>query len=64
MGKNILVIAEAREGNLRNVTFEALAAAKRVVDGGEVIAVAFGTQAGQYAEQLGQYGANKVYTSD
>lgn len=62
MGKNILVLAEAREGNLRNVTFEALAAAKRVADGGEVIAVAFGTQAGQYAEQLGQYGASQVYT--
>lgn len=61
MAKNILVIAEAREGILRNVSFEALAAAKRVSEGGEITAVAFGTKAAGFAQQLGQYGANKVY---
>lgn len=62
MGKNILVIAEAREGSLRNVTMEALAAAKRIADGGEIVAVSFGSQASNYVETLGNYGANKVYT--
>jgi len=62
MGKNVLVIAEAREGSLRNVTLEALAAAKRIAEGGEIVAVSFGSQAGNYVETLGQYGANKVYT--
>ncbi|WP_047150562.1 electron transfer flavoprotein subunit alpha/FixB family protein [Aneurinibacillus tyrosinisolvens] len=62
MSKKVLVVAEARDGSLRNVSFEALAAAKRIADGGEIIAAAFGSDAANYVEALGQYGANKVYT--
>ncbi|WCK53714.1 electron transfer flavoprotein subunit alpha/FixB family protein [Aneurinibacillus sp. Ricciae_BoGa-3] len=61
MSKKVLVIAETRDGNLRNVSFEALAAASRVADGGEVSAVILGSDAGNYVDQLGQYGASKVY---
>jgi electron transfer flavoprotein alpha subunit len=62
MSKKVLVVAEARDGSLRNISFEALAAAKRIADGGEIIAAAFGSNAANYVEALGQYGANKVYT--
>jgi electron transfer flavoprotein alpha subunit len=63
MSKKVLVIAETRDGNLRNVSFEALAAASRVADGGEVNAVILGSDAGNYVDQLGQYGASKVYVA-
>jgi electron transfer flavoprotein alpha subunit len=59
--KKVLVVAEARDGQLRNVSFEVLTAAKRIAEGGEVVAVAFGSNAAQYVDALGQYGANKVY---
>ncbi|WP_027417776.1 electron transfer flavoprotein subunit alpha/FixB family protein [Aneurinibacillus terranovensis] len=63
MSKKVLVVAEARDGHLRNVSFEALAAAKRVADGGEINAVVFGSQAANYVDTLGHYGANKVYVA-
>lgn len=62
MSKKVLVFAETRNGNLRNVSFEVLAAAKRIAKGGEIIAVTFGSSATKYVDQLGKYGANKVYT--
>lgn len=61
MSKKILAIAEARDGNLRNVSFEVLAAAKRVAGGGEVVAAVLGSDAAKYVEALGQHGAAKVY---
>ena len=39
MGKNVFVFGEIREGALRNVSFEIIAAAKQVADGGEIIRV-------------------------
>ena len=42
MAKKILVLGEVRDGSLRNVSFEAIAAAKTVADGGEVIGVLIG----------------------
>ncbi|MFO7264018.1 MAG: electron transfer flavoprotein subunit alpha [Bacillaceae bacterium G1] len=60
MAKNVLVLAEAKDGNLRNVTFEALNAARQISNGGTVVAAAFGTAAGNYADTLGHYGADKV----
>lgn len=61
MSKKVLAIAEARDGNLRNVSFEVLAAAKRVAGGGEIVAAVFGSDAAKYVEALGQHGASKVY---
>ncbi|WP_139491560.1 electron transfer flavoprotein subunit alpha/FixB family protein [Brevibacillus dissolubilis] len=57
----VLVLTEARDNQLRNVSFEALAAAGTIAAGGEVVAVAFGANAESYANQLAQYGASKVY---
>ena len=39
MSKKVLVLGEVREGSLRNVSFEAIAAAKQIADGGEVVGV-------------------------
>ncbi|HWK23155.1 MAG TPA: electron transfer flavoprotein subunit alpha/FixB family protein [Ureibacillus sp.] len=61
MTKKVLVLAEIREGNLRNVSLEALAAARRVTQDGEVIAAVFGSKAEEQASILGQYGADTVY---
>ena len=38
MSKKMLVLGEAREGELRNVSFETIAAAKNISGGGEVVA--------------------------
>ncbi|BCJ86766.1 electron transfer flavoprotein subunit alpha/FixB family protein [Effusibacillus dendaii] len=61
MGKNVLVFAEVREGQVRNVSLESLAAAARIADGGEIGAVLFGTGIAAHADQLARYGAQKVY---
>ena len=39
MAKKVLVLGETREGALRNVSFEAIAAAKKISGGGEVVGV-------------------------
>ncbi|MBH0230087.1 electron transfer flavoprotein subunit alpha/FixB family protein [Halobacillus yeomjeoni] len=63
MSKKVLVIGESREGSLRNVTFEAIAAANIISDGGEVVGVLCG--AGDM-EAMGQemvyHGATRVIT--
>ena len=42
MSKKVLVLGEAREGALRNVSYEAIAAAKTISGGGEVVSVLLG----------------------
>lgn len=59
--KKVLVLAEARDGQLRNVSFEALAAAKTIADGGEVVATVFGPGGDAYVSALASHGASKVY---
>lgn len=61
MSKDVLVVAEKRNGSLRNVSFEALAAAKTIAAGGKVTAVLFGQGDNSDAVQLAQYGADQVY---
>jgi len=60
MSRNVLVLAEVRDGGLRNVSLECLAAAKRVADGGTVTAVVFGSKAKDLTEPLAHHGADKV----
>ena len=60
MGKNVLVFADVRDGKLRNVSLESLAAACTVSEGGEVIASVFGSNANQFVEILAHHGADKV----
>ncbi|MBO8170460.1 MAG: electron transfer flavoprotein subunit alpha/FixB family protein [Bacillaceae bacterium] len=61
MSKNVFVLAESRDGNLRNVSFEALSAARKIANGGKVTAALFGTDQAQLAEQLAHHGADDIY---
>ncbi|MFK2824565.1 electron transfer flavoprotein subunit alpha/FixB family protein [Bacillus sp. B190/17] len=62
MAKKILVLGEVRDGTLRNVSFEAIAAGKKVAQGGEVIGVLIGQSVSGLAEQLIHYGADRAVT--
>ncbi len=62
MAKKVLVLAETREGALRNVSFEAIAAAKQVSGGGEVVAVLLGDAVSEFGQELVNYGADRVVT--
>lgn len=62
MSKKVLVLGEAREGALRNVSYEAIAAAKQISDGGEIVSVLLGDSVGELATELGKYGADRVIT--
>jgi len=53
-----LVLAEAREGVLRNVSFEAIAAAKQLTD--DVTAVVIGEDVKALANELAEYGTGRV----
>ncbi len=62
MSKKVLVLGETREGALRNVSFEAIAAAKQISGGGEVIAVLLGDSVSEFGNELASYGADRVIT--
>ncbi|WOV83146.1 electron transfer flavoprotein subunit alpha/FixB family protein [Sporosarcina jeotgali] len=62
MSKNVLVLGEAREGELRNVSFETIAAAKTISGGGTVTAVLLGDSVENLAQEMVQYGADRVVT--
>ncbi|KYD30826.1 electron transfer flavoprotein subunit alpha/FixB family protein [Parageobacillus toebii] len=74
MARKVLTLAEVRDGSLRNVSFEAIAAAKTIAQGGEVVSVLVGENVQSYANELFFYGADRVvvvehpnlknYTSD
>jgi len=74
MAKKVLVLGELREGAVRNVSFDAIAAGKQIANGGEVIAVLIGDSVKSHSEELIHYGADRViiiedeklehYTSD
>ena len=53
-----LVLAESRDGNLRNVSFEAIAAANLVAD--EVVVALIGQNVAADASQLAARGAHQV----
>ncbi|MFD4818024.1 electron transfer flavoprotein subunit alpha/FixB family protein [Peribacillus butanolivorans] len=60
MAKKILVFSEVREGELRNVSFEAIAAGKVVADGGEVVSVLMGENINHLVNPLFHYGSDRV----
>ena len=62
MGRKVLVLGEVRDGALRNVSFEAIAAGKTVSEGGEVVAVLLGDSVSSLASELVSYGADRVVT--
>ncbi|RAK21315.1 electron transfer flavoprotein alpha subunit apoprotein [Anoxybacillus vitaminiphilus] len=60
MARKVLTLAEIRDGSLRNVSFEAIAAAKTIADGGEVVAALVGESVQSYADELIYRGADRV----
>lgn len=63
MSKTILVIGEALDNTLRNVSFEAIAAAKKMQNDAEVVAVVLGKEGtGVQAEEMIKYGADRAIT--
>ena len=62
MAKKALVLGETREGALRNVSFEAIAAAKKISGGGEVVGVLIGDSVADFGAELIAYGADRVVT--
>ncbi|WP_209125051.1 electron transfer flavoprotein subunit alpha/FixB family protein [Alkalihalobacillus sp. BA299] len=74
MSRKVLVLGEVRDGVLRNISLEAIAAGKTVAEGGEVVGVLLGENVSDRANELIQYGADRVviveneklksYTSD
>jgi electron transfer flavoprotein alpha subunit len=60
MTRKVIVLGEARNGEIRNVSFEGIAAARTIADGGEVTAVLLGDSVRNLAPELIQYGADRV----
>ncbi|MGG6430989.1 electron transfer flavoprotein subunit alpha/FixB family protein [Anoxybacillus sp. D401a] len=60
MARKVLTLAEVRDGALRNVSFEAVAAAKTMAEGGEVVSVVVGASVRSLANELIAYGADRV----
>ena len=60
MSRKILVLGEVRDGTLRNVSFEAIGAAKLAAGGGEVVGVLIGDAVQSLGSELIQYGADRV----
>jgi electron transfer flavoprotein alpha subunit len=60
MSRNVLVLGEIRNGELRNVSFESIAAARSIAQGGEVTAVLLGDSVRELAATMIQYGADRA----
>ncbi|MCL6573477.1 MAG: electron transfer flavoprotein subunit alpha/FixB family protein [Bacillus sp. (in: Bacteria)] len=60
MSRKVLVLGEVRDGTLRNVSFEAIAAAKTVAEGGEVVGVLVGAAVSKLGVEMVHYGADRV----
>ncbi|SIS97686.1 electron transfer flavoprotein subunit alpha/FixB family protein [Alicyclobacillus vulcanalis] len=60
MPKKVLVIAEQRDGKLRQVALEALGAARQIADGGSIVTVVIGSQVQEAANELAQHPHDKV----
>jgi len=63
MAKKVLVLAETRDGKLRNVAMEALVVARTIAAGGEIAAALFGDTDEALAAEMAGYGADKVYAA-
>lgn len=62
MARKVLVLGEVRDGSLRNVSFEAVAAAKTVAEGGEIVGVLIGESVNALGQELIAGGADRVIT--
>jgi electron transfer flavoprotein alpha subunit len=74
MGKKVTVLGEVRDGALRNVSFEGVAAARKIAEDGEVVAVLLGSSVKDIVQEMIVAGADRAvvvedeklagYTSD
>ena len=64
MSRNVLVVADLRGSQFRNVTFEALGAATKIAEGGKVAALVIGQGVTATANTLGGFGASLVYVAE
>ncbi|MCC3647443.1 electron transfer flavoprotein subunit alpha/FixB family protein [Cytobacillus oceanisediminis] len=62
MARKVLVLGEVRDGSLRNVSFEAVAAGKTASEGGEVVGVLIGDSVSALASGMIHFGADRVVT--
>ncbi|RXI98478.1 electron transfer flavoprotein subunit alpha/FixB family protein [Anaerobacillus alkaliphilus] len=62
MARKVLVLADVRDNSFRNVSFEAIAAGKKVANGGEVVSVVLGENVSGLTSELFYYGADRVIT--
>lgn len=62
MSKKVLVVGEIRDGEFRNVSFEAIAAGKQIANGGEIVGVLLGESVSSLANEMIQFGADRVVT--
>lgn len=64
MARNVLVVADVKQGKLRHVTYEMLGAAARLADGGQVAVAVIGHEVASLANGLGDYGTDTVVLID
>jgi electron transfer flavoprotein alpha subunit len=64
MSKKILVVGEIRDGEFRNVSFETIAVAKQMSDGGEIVGALVGKGVSDLGNEMILYGADRVITVD
>ncbi|MBI4619325.1 MAG: electron transfer flavoprotein subunit alpha/FixB family protein [Desulfobacterales bacterium] len=66
MANSVWVFAEVKDGKIKKVTFEMLSEGKKMAEklGGDLSALLLGQNVGSLAEQLGHYGADKVYLAE
>ncbi len=63
MSEKIVVVAESKDGALRNVSFEIIAAARKIKEDVEVVALVLGDgDLDAQAEEMIQYGADRAIT--
>ncbi len=65
MSKTIIIVAEVRDGKIRQVTFEAIQAAMNIKeDSDQIVIILMGHQVSQLANGLSEYGVEKVFVVD
>ncbi|MDG5786928.1 electron transfer flavoprotein subunit alpha/FixB family protein [Evansella sp. AB-P1] len=60
MEKKMLVFGEIKDGAFRNVSFETIAAAKEISNGGEIVGVLLGEDVKSFGKIMIAYGADRV----
>jgi len=62
--RNVLVLAEATSRGVRSVSLEALTVARKLAEGGQVVAALFGPSDAAHREAIIRCGADRLYLAD